>query len=103
MSHRKPALAARATSPRFYPEQTSAAARPGTPSARHNPPPPRGLTDKIVWRLVAELKAFPGNPRRHPEAQIVRLMRSIKRVWTNPILIDDFGTILAGHGRLEAA
>jgi DNA modification methylase len=30
-------------------------------------------------------------------------MRSIERVWTNPILIDESGTILAGHGRLEAA
>ena len=30
-------------------------------------------------------------------------MRSIERVWTNPILIDEAGTILAGHGRLEAA
>jgi hypothetical protein len=30
-------------------------------------------------------------------------MKSIKRVWTNPILIDEVGTILAGHGRLEAA
>jgi hypothetical protein len=30
-------------------------------------------------------------------------MRSIKRVWTNPILIDEAGTILAGHGRLQAA
>jgi hypothetical protein len=26
-------------------------------------------------------------------------MRSIEQVWTNPILIDETGTILAGHGR----
>ena len=30
-------------------------------------------------------------------------MKNIKRIWTNPILIDEHGTILAGHGRLEAA
>jgi ParB-like chromosome segregation protein Spo0J len=30
-------------------------------------------------------------------------MKSIRKVWTNPILIDETGTILAGHGRLEAA
>jgi ParB-like chromosome segregation protein Spo0J len=30
-------------------------------------------------------------------------MRSIERVWTNPILIDESATILAGHARLEAA
>src|SRR5215468_8051234 len=30
-------------------------------------------------------------------------MKSIKRLWTNPILIDEVGTILAGHARAEAA
>src|SRR5262249_28715188 len=64
---------------------------------------PRGLKDKIAWLAIDDLKPFPGNPRRHPEAQIARLMRSIERVWTNPILIDESGTILAGHGRWEAA
>jgi hypothetical protein len=64
---------------------------------------PRGLTNTIVWRAVGALREFPGNPRRHPERQIAGLMKSIKRVWTNPILIDETETILAGHGRLEAA
>jgi ParB-like chromosome segregation protein Spo0J len=64
---------------------------------------PRGLMDRVVWRAVDELREFPGNPRRHPEGQIASLMKSIKRVWTNPILVDETGTILAGHGRLEAA
>jgi DNA modification methylase len=49
------------------------------------------------------LRSFPGNPRRHPESQIAALMKSIKQVWTNPIVIDETRTILAGHGRLEAA
>jgi hypothetical protein len=61
------------------------------------------LTEKIVWRPIGALKPFPGNPRRHPEEQILRLMRSIERAWTNPILIDETDTILAGHARLEAA
>jgi DNA modification methylase len=59
--------------------------------------------DHVVWRAVSELKEFPGNPRRHPERQIAALMKSIRRVWTNPILVDEKGTILAGHGRCEAA
>jgi ParB-like chromosome segregation protein Spo0J len=49
------------------------------------------------------LKPYPDNPRQHPEAQIAGLMKSIRRVWTIPILIDETGTILAGHGWLEAA
>jgi DNA modification methylase len=64
---------------------------------------PRGLSERVVWRPIGELKPFPGNPRRHPETQIARLMKSIDRVWTNPLLIDETATILAGHARLEAA
>jgi ParB-like chromosome segregation protein Spo0J len=30
-------------------------------------------------------------------------MKSIRNVWTNPILVDESSTILAGHGRREAA
>jgi DNA modification methylase len=63
----------------------------------------RGLLDRVVWRPIEELKNYPGNPRSHPEAQIAGLMKSIRRAWTNPILIDETGTILAGHGRREAA
>ena len=77
--------------------------RPPTPGQPQNAGTPRGLKDKIVWLAIGDLKPFPGNPRRHPEDQIARLMRSIQRVWTNPILIDETGTILAGHARLEAA
>jgi DNA modification methylase len=63
----------------------------------------RGLASKVAWRNLSDLKPFPNNPRQHPEAQIARLMKSMSRVWTNPILIDETGTILAGHGRCEAA
>jgi ParB-like chromosome segregation protein Spo0J len=63
----------------------------------------RGLMDRVVWRSLSELKEFPGNPRRHPEAQIAGLMKSIQRFWTNPILVDETGTILAGHARADAA
>jgi ParB-like chromosome segregation protein Spo0J len=57
----------------------------------------------VDWRSIGDLKKYPGNPRRHPESQIAGLMKSIRHFWTNPILIDEIGTILAGHGRWEAA
>ena len=44
---------------------------------------PRGLKDKVARVAIGDLKPFPGNPRRHPEEQIARLMRSIERVWTS--------------------
>jgi hypothetical protein len=62
-----------------------------------------GLMTRIVWRKISSLKPFAKNPRRHPEAQIAALMKSIGRIWTMPILIDENGTILAGHLRLEVA
>src|SRR6266849_3326328 len=74
-----------------------------TPVRAEDTSAPRGLMDKVSWVAIGELKPFPGNPRRHSEDQIARLMRTIDRVWTNPILIDEAGTILAGHARLEAA
>jgi DNA modification methylase len=64
---------------------------------------PRGLAKRIIMRAIGSLKAFPKNPRRHSEAQIAALMKSIKRIWTIPILIDETGTILAGHLRWEVA
>ena len=74
-----------------------------TSLAKSQRPLPRGLMERVVWRAIGDLKPFPGNPRRHPECQIAGLMKSIRKVWTNPILIDETRTILAGHGRLEAA
>ena len=104
MKHRTdPALIGRRARQDIAPALPTRAAHPAPPKHARNALPPRGLSEKIVRRPVADLKPFPNNPRRHPEAQIARLMRGIERVWTNPILIDETGTVLAGHARLEAA
>ncbi len=53
---------------------------------------------------VSALTAFSGNPRTHSDTQIDQIAASIREFgWTNPILIDAAGTIIAGHGRLAAA
>src|SRR5580704_4888127 len=39
--------------------------------------PPRGLTDRIVWRAIGDLKEFPGNPRRHPDSQSASEKRAV--------------------------
>jgi hypothetical protein len=98
-----PAPTRRGTGRHVAPKAPAKAAHPAAPRDAQAATAPRGLKDKIAWLAIDELKPFPGNPRRHPEEQIARLMRSIDRVWTNPILIDETGTILAGHARLEAA
>lgn len=61
-------------------------------------------SDKIVLRHTETLKPYENNPRQHSEAQLDRLVRSIKEFgFTNPILIDDDCNVIAGHGRLLAA
>jgi DNA modification methylase len=59
---------------------------------------------QVVMRPIETLKPFPGNARRHSRAQIHALSNSIGEFgFTNPVLIDENGTILCGHGRLAAA
>lgn len=53
---------------------------------------------------VSTLEPFARNPRTHTKKQIRQIARSIETFgWTNPILIDGAGGVIAGHGRLEAA
>ena len=53
---------------------------------------------------LSELKPYAKNSRNHSEAQIKSLCASIQEFgFTNPILIDESKTIIAGHGRYEAA
>jgi len=56
-----------------------------------------------VWP-VERLRPNPHNSRVHPEEQIAKLVASIRQFgFTRPILVDEQGTILVGHGALLAA
>jgi ParB-like chromosome segregation protein Spo0J len=58
----------------------------------------------VVYRPVNDLIPDPRNARTHPKRQIDQLRASIKEFgFTNPILIDPEGHVIAGHGRLQAA
>jgi len=53
---------------------------------------------------IKDLKAYERNSRTHDKAQIKKVAASITEFgFTNPVLIQDDGTIIAGHGRVEAA
>src|SRR5215207_1058634 len=53
---------------------------------------------------VARLRPYARNARTHSKKQIRQIADSIERFgFTNPVLVDEAGTILAGHGRLAAA
>lgn len=59
---------------------------------------------RIEYLCPSDLLPRTSNPRTHSEAQIKQLMRSIQHFgFTNPILVDERGGIIAGHGRILAA
>ncbi len=58
----------------------------------------------IEIRPLSELTAHPNNYRRHPSQQIEVLRRSLREHGIQkPVVIKADGTILAGHGLVEAA
>lgn len=60
--------------------------------------------DKIERMKVDDLIPYERNPKIHPDTQIVQIANSIRQWgWTMPILIDEVGRVIAGHGRLFAA
>jgi DNA modification methylase len=57
----------------------------------------------IEWRLISTLKLNRRNPRSHSERQIRQLAQSIETFdCVVPVLIDQNGNVLAGHGRVLA-
>lgn len=62
------------------------------------------IRDEIFRVPVGELVAYARNARTHSDEQIDQLAASMREWgWTNPVLVDDAGGIIAGHGRVLAA
>src|SRR5258708_35293342 len=58
----------------------------------------------MEWAPIAHVRPNPKNPRTHSKKQIKQIAASIRKFgFLNPRIVDDENTILAGHGRLEAA
>lgn len=59
---------------------------------------------KIEYRSIDQLIPYARNSRTHSDAQVAQIAASIKEFgFTNPVLIDPEGSIIAGHGRVLAA
>lgn len=59
---------------------------------------------EITYKNLGELKANPKNAKTHSKKQVHQIAQSIKVLgFNNPVLIEADGTIIAGHGRVEAA
>ena len=59
---------------------------------------------QVISREISSLKPFARNARTHSAKQVHQIAASIREFgFTNPVLIDQADTIIAGHGRVAAA
>ena len=67
-------------------------------------PTGRDPADRAERRKVSDLVPYARNSRTHSDEQVAQIAASIKE-WgfTNPVLIEPDGGIIAGHGRVMAA
>lgn len=62
------------------------------------------LNPQIEMMAVEDLIPYANNSRTHDDAQVAQIAASIREFgFTNPVLIDADGGIIAGHGRVLAA
>jgi DNA modification methylase len=60
--------------------------------------------DRVERRPVASLVPYARNARTHSDEQVAQIAASIREWgWTAPVLVDETGGIIAGHGRILAA
>ena len=60
--------------------------------------------DKVERRPVSGLTPYAKNARTHSDEQVAQIAASIEEWgWTIPVLVDEDGGIIAGHGRILAA
>jgi len=65
---------------------------------------PAWPADRIERRPIAELIPYARNSRVHSVEQVKSIAASIERWgWTNPVLVDEAGEIIAGHARVLEA
>jgi DNA modification methylase len=58
----------------------------------------------VINRPIEALRPYERNARTHSKKQIHQIAASIQEFgFNNPVIIDDLDTIIAGHGRVEAA
>lgn len=60
--------------------------------------------DKVERRPIEQLVPYARNARTHSDEQVAQIAASMNEWgWTNPVLVDETGMIIAGHGRVMAA
>ncbi len=58
----------------------------------------------VIYKPIGDLIPYARNSRTHSDVQVAQIAASIREFgFTNPILIDEEGGVIAGHGRIMAA
>lgn len=80
------------------PAEEAAQAPPAAPAE------PAWPADSVERRPIATLIPRQTNPRTHSTEQVEKIANSMRTFgWTIPVLVDERGELIAGHGRLMAA
>ena len=59
---------------------------------------------EVRYRKLEDLIPYARNSRTHSEDQVAQIASSIREFgFTNPVLLDGDGGVIAGHGRILAA
>jgi ParB-like chromosome segregation protein Spo0J len=65
---------------------------------------PSWPADRVERWPLERIHESPQNPRTHSDEQVEAIAASLQEFgWTIPILLDESGNLIAGHGRLFAA
>lgn len=65
---------------------------------------PAWPADKVERRPLVSLTPYARNARLHTAEQVAQIAASMREWgWTSPVLVDEDGVIIAGHGRVLAA
>lgn len=58
----------------------------------------------IVYKPIKELKPYKKNAKKHSKEQVEQIANSIKEFgFTQPVIIDEHNSVVAGHGRILGA
>jgi ParB-like chromosome segregation protein Spo0J len=70
----------------------------------NEPKPKLWPADHVERRPIEGLIPYARNARMHNDAQVAQIAASMREFgWTVPVLVDEEGGIIAGHGRVLAA
>src|SRR3712207_9085492 len=60
--------------------------------------------DEVQRWALERLVPYARNARTHSDAQVAQIAASIREWgWTTPVLVDEAGGVIAGHGRVMGA